>query len=479
MPVNGLHMTSQVLAALEQYTNRTALEAPQQELTYQALSQAVATAQTLLQDTKTVALMMENGPAWIIMDLACIKASIPLLPLPAFFSQKQIAHALADAGVDAVFTDQPERFEGKAEKIEIAGKSYYRIELKTTAKALPAHTAKITYTSGTTDAPKGVCLTQEAMETVAKSLLAAIKTPEDARHVCLLPLAILLENVAGVYTSLLAGATICLPPVIHEPQALYAAINHAQATSCILVPELLRMLLALGKPLPTLSYAAVGGAKVSAKLLQMALFKGIPVYEGYGLTEASSVVAVNTPDAYMLGSVGKLLPHIQMRTDGNGALYLRRALFSGYLGDTEPRPEWYATGDIGHIDDDGFLYIEGRTKNVYITSYGRNVSPEWIESLLTAHPAISQAVVYGEAKPYSTAVIVSPQPKAIPAVIAQINQQLPDYARIGAHVLAITPFSLANGQLTGTGRPKREVIYQAYAHSIDECYALGQPYEFL
>ena len=479
MLANGLHMTSQVLAALQSYPDRIALEAPQQKLSYLALSQAITAAQILLRDTKTATLMMENGPAWIIMDLACIAAGIPLLPLPAFFSQKQIVHALSDAGVDTVFTNQPERFDGNAEKIEIAGKIYYRIALKTNAKALPAHTAKITYTSGTTDAPNGVCLTQDAMETVARSLLAAIKTPEDARHVCLLPLAILLENVAGVYTALLAGATICLPPVCHEPQALYTAINNAQATSCILVPELLRMLLAFGKPLPTLSYAAVGGAKVSAKLLQMALFKGIPVYEGYGMTEASSVVAVNTSDAYKLGSVGKLLPHIQMHTDGNGELYLRRALFSGYLGDTEPRPEWYATGDIGRIDDDGFLYIEGRRKNVYITSYGRNVSPEWVESLLTAHPAISQVVVYGEAKPYSTAVIVSPQLQAIPAAIAQINQQLPDYARIGAHVLATAPFSLANGQLTGTGRPKRDAIYQAYAHSIDECYALGQPYEFL
>jgi len=472
-------MSSKVLASLSAYAERIALETPELLLTYRELSRAIEQAKELLHGATIAAVMMENSPAWIIIDLACIAAGIPLLPLPSFFSEKQVRHALADAGVDTVFTDQPERFGGGCEKIYVAGRNYYRIRLENAPKTLPAHVAKITYTSGTTDTPKGVCLTQAAMETVATSLLSAIKAPPQARHICLLPLGILLENVAGVYVGLLAGATICLPPVIHEPLALYNAINDAHATSCILVPELLRMLLAVGKPLPTLSYAAVGGAKVSPKLLQSALFKGIPVYEGYGLTEASSVVAVNTPDAYKIGSVGKILPHIQMHCDGDGELFIRRPLFSGYLGDTEPRQEWYATGDIGRINDDGFLYIEGRRKNIYITSFGRNVSPEWIESLLTAYPAIAQAVVYGEEKPYSTAIIVSPQPQAIPAAIAQINQELPDYAQIGAHVLAHESFSIANGQLTGTSRPRREAIYEAYAHSIDDCYSLGQPYEFL
>jgi len=463
--------SSKILAALSHYTNRIALEAPGQRLTYGALSRAVAVAQGLLAGTKIVAVMMENSPAWIVMDLACITAGIPLLPLPPFFSEKQISHALADAGVDTVFTDQPERFNGDVDEISIAGQSYYRITLAYMPLSLSAHTAKITYTSGTTDEPKGVCLTQSAMETVASSLLSVIEKPPGARHVCLLPLGVLLENVGGVYTALLAGATICLPPVLNEPNALYAAVDDYQATSCILVPECLRMLLAVGKPLPSLTYAAVGGAKISPALLQAAWFKGIPVYEGYGLTEAASVVAVNTPDIYKFGSVGKLLPHIQLHCDGSGELFLRRPLFSGYLGETEPKPEWYDTGDIGRIDEDGFLFIEGRKKNIYITSFGRNVSPEWIESLLTEHPAIAQAAVYGEAKPFSTAIIVPHQPHAVPAIIAQINAQLPDYARIGAHILAHEPFTIANGQLTGTGRPRRQTIYEAYASTIESCYA--------
>ena len=231
-----------------------------------------------------------------------------------------------------------------------------------------------------------------------------------------------------------------------------SAVSEAKATTCILVPELLRMLLAVGKPLPTLHYAAVGGARVSPELLQAARSAGIPVYEGYGLSEAASVVAVNSPDAYKIGSVGKVLPHVDLRIEGDGEISIKTKQL-----------DWYKTGDIGKIDKDGFLYIEGRKKNIYITSFGRNVSPEWLESLLTAHPAIAQTIVFGEGKPNATAIIVALNPDAIPAALTQINQQLPDYARINDYIIATEPFSLQNGQLTGTGRAKREVIYEIYS----------------
>ena len=163
---------SKVLAALTLYPDRYALEIPGHFLTYRSLTNAIAETQGLLHSTKTAALMIENSPAWIIMDLACVAANVPLLPLPAFFSDKQIQHALKDAGVDTVFTDKPDRFSGVAEKILIGGDPYYRITLASKPVVLPSHTAKITYTSGTTDEPKGVCLTQEAMETVAEALSA-------------------------------------------------------------------------------------------------------------------------------------------------------------------------------------------------------------------------------------------------------------------------------------------------------------------
>ena len=462
--------SSKILSALPAYAERIALEAPGLALTYDALSKAVTETEKWLLDAHVAAIMMENSPAWVAIDLACIAARKPLLPLPRFFSEKQVQHALENAGANIIFTDQPNRFKGTAKKITIAGQECYRITCSYAPRKLPTQVAKITYTSGTTDEPKGVCLTQEAMETVASALHAAITTPAAARHVCLLPLAILLENVAGVYTALLAGATICLPPILHHPEAIHTAIQKSRATSCILVPELLRMLLAIDKPLPYLTYAAVGGARIAPELLQAASFRGIPVYEGYGLSEASSVVAVNVPGAFKIGAVGKLLQHIKVKRGSDGEIFLRNPLFSGYLGETAPQDEWFATGDIGRIDEDGFLFIQGRKKNIYITSYGRNISPEWVESLLTAHPTILQAVVYGEAKPFSVAIVVSHYPQAVRAAIAEINSRLPDYARIGVPIIVKQPFSPSNGQLTGNGRPRRQAIYDYYADEIEACY---------
>lgn len=462
---------STIFPALNRYAERVALEAEGRTLSYQELSHAVDTVCETLSGVHMAALMMANSPAWVILDLACVKAGVPLLPLPEFFSEQQIQHALADAGVDTIFTDQPERFMGRAEWMVVAGQPCYRIHLNAKQTKLPSGTAKITYTSGTTNTPKGVCLRQEAMETVASSLLKLLPHEALKRHICLLPLGVLLENVAGIYTALLAGATICLPPVKHEPAALYAAIMEYRATSCILVPELLRMLLAVNKPLPTMRYAAVGGARVAPDLLRMAQAKGIPVYEGYGLSELSSVVAVNTPETNRVGTVGKPLPHIQLKISKQGEVMIRNPLFSGYLGSKRKMVEWYPTGDVGRMDEDGFLIIEGRKKNIYITSFGRNISPEWVESLLTSHPAIAQAVVYGEAKPYSVAVIVAREPECVAEAIEQLNAVLPDYAKVGKHLLAHGAFTIANHQLTGTGRPRRQEIYKQYEQVIEACYA--------
>lgn len=463
-------MSASILSGLSLYSTRTAIETADQCFTYAQLIKAIASAEPLLHDVRMAAIMMQNSPAWIVMDLACISAGIPLLPLPAFFSEKQLSHALLESGTDTVFTDQPERFNGHTTCVPIAGKTYYRVTIDHTAVSLPPGTAKITYTSGTTNEPKGVCLSQSAMETVAKSLLSVIPSRHSKRHVCLLPLAVLLENIAGVYVALLSGATVCLTETMLTRESIGTTINTCQATSCILVPELLRMLLSSDIPTPTLTYAAVGGARVSPELLRHASSRSIPVYEGYGLSESCSVVSVNTPEHFRPGSVGKLLPHMDITIGHDGEIYIRNPLFSGYIGSQLPLEKYYPTGDIGRMDKDGFLYIEGRKKNIYITSYGRNVSPEWIESLLSASPLITQAAVFGEGKAFSTAVIVSNNPQSIPHIIQSVNHQLPDYARIGAHVIATEPFSLSNNQLTGTGRPRRQVIYEYYAHTIESNY---------
>ena len=123
---------------------------------------------------------------------------------------------------------------------------------------------------------------------------------------------------------------------------------------------------------------------------------GLPAYEGYGLSECASVVALNAPGAVREGSVGRVLPHATLRIDEAGEIHVRGATMLGYLGEEGASPEEVATGDLGFINDDGYLYVQGRRKNLLITSLGRNVSPEWVERELLAHTSIGQAVVFGD-----------------------------------------------------------------------------------
>jgi acyl-CoA synthetase (AMP-forming)/AMP-acid ligase II len=120
----------------------------------------------------------------------------------------------------------------------------------------------------------------------------------------------------------------------------------------------------------------------------------------------------------------------------------------------------YATGDLGGLDEDGFLHVLGRKREVLVTSFGRNVSPEWVESELLGHPAVAQAAVTGEGLPSLVAVLV-PRPgraAGLAGAVEAANARLPDYARVGAFVVADEPFRRDNGLLTRGGTPDRAAI---------------------
>jgi long-chain acyl-CoA synthetase len=128
----------------------------------------------------------------------------------------------------------------------------------------------------------------------------------------------------------------------------------------------------------------------------------------------------------------------------------------------------FPTGDLGHFDEAGHLHLSGRRKNLLITSFGRNVAPEWIESLLLAEPAIAQTIVCGDGMPGLCALLVAApgaERGALGAAVARVNAGLPDYARI-ADWLPVAPFSVDNGLATGNGRPRRNAILQHHAADL-------------
>lgn len=274
---------------------------------------------------------------------------------------------------------------------------------------LPAGTAKITYTSGTTGEPKGVCLSQEGMFWTAQTLARALQNINSQKHLVTLPLSILLENLCGIYIPMLLGAqTVVLPSAQigfagssqFNPSQFFHVLMKWHPQSLVLVPELLRALLHLHQQIPestqSLRFIAVGGGKISTQLLALAGQSCLPVFEGYGLSECGSVVALNLPDAAKAGSVGKPLPGIKVSVDASQQLYVNSpANALGYLG-TEPPSQNVATGDLGKVDEEGFIYLHGRLKNIQINAFGRNFSPEWPEAEAMACSAVRRIVIFGE-----------------------------------------------------------------------------------
>jgi len=414
---------------------------------------------------RVVGLIADNGPDWVAADLAAQKAGVVLVPLPAFFTSAQCAHASSASGMDGVLGAPLPGFDAAG---EIEGLPFYRREPQ--PAALPPGTSKLTFTSGTTGTPKGVPLSSAQQWAVARALAAATRHLGLHRHLCLLPLSVLLENVGGVYAPLAAGMEFCVPPLrevgLHgsssfDARACLAAIRRWQADSVILLPQMLAALCAAledGAASPrSLKFAAVGGAKLSAALLLRARTLGVPVYEGYGLSECASVVALNVPGADRPGAVGRPLPHAAVRIVDHEI-------------HVNTNGEWIASGDLGRLDAEGFLHIEGRRKHMLITSFGRNVSPEWPEAELLAGPAIAQAAVFGEARARLCAVIVpapgAPQ-AAVDAQVQAANARLPDYAQIAAWLRADAPFTPQNGFATANGRARRDALWQAYAARLD------------
>ncbi|HRO58734.1 MAG TPA: AMP-binding protein [Burkholderiaceae bacterium] len=439
---------------------------------------------------KVLATQLDNSAAWVVADLAAARAGVVHLPLPTFFTRQQRAHALAAAGADALLLNRQHFTADVAgvttRRTQVVARSEIElIRLSNRAVMLPADTAKVTFTSGSTSAPKGVCLSASAMEKVAEGVALATAPLGIGRHLCALPLALLLENVVGILAPRLRGATILAPPLEElglngsssfDPAVFDRAVSTHRPHSLVLMPQMLRAwvghLARSGARAPdSLRLVAVGGAAVGAGLIRSARALGIPAYEGYGFTEGGSVQTLNLPGADRPGTVGRPLPHSRVRVSDDGEIECAGSLHLGYLGGrSATADEWWPTGDLGHIDGDGYLHLQGRRKNLLITAFGRNVSPEWIETALKSEPAIAEAVVFGDALPSLRAVLWPIGPAvsddALQAAVGAANASLPDYARIGRWTRGLERFDRNTGMATANGRPLRDAIAALHAEAL-------------
>jgi len=446
-----------------------------------------------------IGLYMDNCAAWIICDLAAAKLGITLVPIPSFFTESQVDHLVTSAGVAAIITqniisgilkrNQSLNFEDVETSLPFENTIMLRVVTKNGAdkKVDLANSIKITYTSGSTGTPKGVCLSAKNIGAVCEGIEASMSSMATTNHLCVLPLATLLENIAGVYVCLMHGGVVITEPLAalgfmsnaeFDVSKLLEKIEFHQVGSLILLPQMLTLLVhefneTVAKQCLNLQFIAVGGGKSSTPILQQANKLGLPVFEGYGLSECGSVVSLNLPSQEKIGSVGKPLPHLHIIISAAGEIVIEGQSMLGYLGELNQPLDRIHTGDLGYIDEDGYIFVSGRKNNKIVSSFGRNISPEWVEASLSASAVISQIAVFGEARPSLSAVVVSASNsiKEIQEAIDECNKSLPDYAQIRQWVSAVQPFMPNNNLLTNNGRLKRRNIEKVYQRQLADLYA--------
>ena len=418
----------------------------------------------------------------------------------------------------------------------------------------PDHEATYVYTSGTTGPPKGVVQTHGNHMFMMESCGAITDLGEGDVNLLFLPLAhsfARLESFLGFYmgwTTAFAESIDALAQNMREVRPMlvisvprvyekvYAGVQAGVAGSALKqaifnwsvgVGRQASRLQQQGQPLPfglslklnlahrlvfhklhaalggRLRYFVSGGAPLAREIAEFFHAAGLLILEGYGLTETCPALTANRHDNFKFGTVGQPVPGVELRLDDDGEILARGPnIARGYYQRPEATAEvflddgWFATGDIGEIDTDGFLRITDRKKDLLVTAGGKNVAPQNIENLLKGDPLISQAMVYGDRRPFLTAVLTldvdaakayardhgisgdslaqlaeSPQLRTVlEGRVERVNQRLAPYESIKKFVVAREDFTEASNELTPTLKVKRKVVTEKYQSELDALY---------
>jgi long-chain acyl-CoA synthetase len=423
------------------------------------------------------------------------------------------------------------------------------------AEVKPDDIATIVYTSGTTGPPKGVVQTHGNHVATLESAAKMSGIEDGDTHLLFLPLAhsfARLESFIGVHRGLTTAFAenidklrdnlpevkphfICSVPRVFEK--VYAGVIAKAEAGSPLKRKIFHWAVGVGrevsklqqarKPVPPglalkhrvahklvfsklhaalggrLRFAVSGGAPLSKEIAEFFHAAGILILEGYGLTETCPSLTFNRLDNFKFGSVGQAQPGIEIKIAPDGEILGRGAnIAKGYFKKPEATAEvflpdgWFATGDIGRLDGDGFLYITDRKKDLIVTAGGMNIAPQNIENLLKGDPFISQAMVHGDRRPYPVALLtLNPEelakfareqgildtdpaslarhPKVVERVsriVEERNGELQSYAKVKKFSILPADFTVENGLLTPTLKVKRKIITDKHRELLDSLY---------
>jgi long-chain acyl-CoA synthetase len=488
----------------------------------------------------------ENRLEWIIADFAIQMASAIHVPIHPTLAGPQIAWQIRHSGAKVVLLSNSQQAAKLAALGDQCPAGVTWISYETCAEILagqPIRTladiqasadieqgaevacqtrasgvnadslATVLYTSGTTGEPKGVMLTQGNLASNAVATVQAFGCLPEQVRLNFLPLSHIFARTCDLYCWLVEGSKMAVAEsretVIADCQAIkptylngvphfydriYRGLSDAGKRD---MPGAVRAMLG-----GAIEQCCAGGAALPDYLYDYFHAQGVPLLQGYGLSESSPVITLSTQTHTRRGSCGRAVPGVEIQTADDGEILTRGPhVMLGYYENAQATAEalhngWLATGDLGRLDDDGFLYITGRKKEIIVTLGGKNIAPVYLESLLTQDPLILQALVVGDGRPCLAALIV-PNYDLLLGEIARrgITVTTPDKImtqrevlnlfqdRINARLAGVSPaeqvrrfsllrqpFSIEAGELTPKLTLRRKEIAARHAKAIDSLY---------
>lgn len=494
-----------------------------------------------------IAILAENSLEWLVTDQAIWSAGAVSVPLHTSLSAEQVAWQLRHSSASwCVVSSQAQLqkvLEFHEELPELNGlilieepfqqeqeeETFKRIswnalleqgrakqkesqpELAAREQQLtPKSLATIIYTSGTTGDPKGVMLSHGNLVSNAINRQAVAKYTADDIKLSWLPYSHAYARTVDCLMSAYVGMTVILA---RNPKTLREDLKLARPTWMTGVPrfyeKIWRELKGSSSEQRTkqlheifgdrIRCVSCGGAAINPEIVDWFWESGLPLLQGYGLTETSPVMTLNTFEANRTGTVGRAIPGVEIKITEDGEVLTRGPqVMQGYWNNPEATSEvlkagWFHTGDAGELDAEGYLSITGRKKELIVTSQGKNIAPIPLEQLLASDEAIQQAVVEGEGRPFLSAVLVpdfeyfQKTLGAIPPVeedfwnesevlellterIDRLMSSVSTPEKIRRFLVLTGPFTVERQELTPSLKVRRTRILQKYAPNLEELY---------